>query len=490
MGDPGMARRASQTVFCSVHCLAAVFLVAAVPAARGQWAEIAAASERSLVTVTALVSTEEPGIWRRHVGTGLIVSTGRVLTSSYVLAGAEALFVEGRGGRRAVGHLIAGDGLSRLALLRVPDQMGDPIDLERMRDPTVGESIAIIGTAYGFPNKLSPGVVSGLDRTLMDEGLPAMTAAFEVSADAEPGMSGAPVFASDGSLVGTVLISTLPEPGSAHSPLDGGGLVAYNLLLPESLPEDRRTGPSIIVANPLVLCAEGGTLRYACQHLLAHGEVPWGRAGLSVGPTPTDLVEYFGLTRAPGALVLSVADDGPADAAGLEEGDVLLTVDGAPLESGASLMRRVLDRPGETIAVEYLRREERRATSLALGTAVVSLRGVTQAARPEAWLGLVVSPVSESLAAQLGIEREALSVASVAEGSPALAAGLRSGDVILRVAGEAATIEKLQGLVGHGVSVDLTVLRAGQVITVSVSAGTPPPGVSLHASDALGLAEL
>ena len=221
--------------------------------------------------------------------------------------------------------------------------MGPVLDLTACRNPALGEPIAVVGTAYGFSGKLSPGIVSGLDRTLMDEGLPAMSAAFEVSADAEPGMSGAPVFADDGALLGVVLISTLPEPGTTHSPLDGGGLVAYNLLLPESLPAERRSSPPIVVANPLVLCAEGETLRYVSDQLLASNEVRWGRVGLSVGPTPTDLVDHYGLEDAAGAVVLSLAEGGPAEAAGLRPGDVLLSVDGVALR-GAALMRRVLSR--------------------------------------------------------------------------------------------------------------------------------------------------
>ena len=480
-----MARRTCSLLSRGIGCLAAMVLLAT--ACSAQWAEVLRRHGESVVTVTALIGTADPGVWRRHVGTGLVVAPGRVLTSSYVLADADDLYIEARDGRRFQAALVGGDGLSRLALLRTSDDVGPVLDLTACRNPALGEPIAVVGTAYGFSGKLSPGIVSGLDRTLMDEGLPAMSAAFEVSADAEPGMSGAPVFADDGALLWVVLISTLPEPGTTHSPLDGGGLVAYNLLLPESLPAERRSGPPVVVANPLVLCAEGETLRYVSDQLLASNEVRWGRVGLSVGPTPTDLVDHYGLEDAAGAVVLSLAEGGPAEAAGLRPGDVLLSVDGVALSSGAALMRRVLSRPGEALELEYLRQGVRGATTMILGAATVPLPGMPGQEAPPMWVGVSVAPVSESLTQQLGLQAEALSVVAVMSGSPAEVAGLRPGDVITLVDGEVATAETLRGQARGDAVIELTVLRRGQTTVVRIQPEAPPQGLTLLNAGAMGM---
>lgn len=465
-------------------------LLAAVAPAQVPGLDSTAAHGDSLVTVTALIETDEPGTWRRHVGTGLVVGPGLVVTSSYVVQGIDQFIVEGPDGRRVSATLVAGDGLSRLALLRLHQALGTTIDLEAARNPVLGEPVTAMGTAYGFPGKLSRGIVSGLDRTIMDEGLPAMSAAFEISADAEPGMSGAPVFADDGALVGAILIATIPEAGTTHSPLDGGGLVAYNLLLPDSLPSDRRDGPPVVVANPLVLCAEGETLRYAVEGLVAEGQVTWGRVGLSVGPTPMDLVDHFGLGESRGSVVLSVAEDGPADAAGLEAGDVLLATDGQPLDGGGELMRQVLIRPGETLSLEYLRTGERHTTTLTLGTATVPLTGLTENA-PGAWIGALVASTSSTLAAQLDLEGAALSVISVAPGSPAAQAGLQAGDVITEVDNEGATAGTLGSAVEAAEGFEITVARAGDSLHLQLTPTAPPPGVVVHSADAeLGMTEL
>lgn len=462
--------------------LGLIALVTLTTGARSDWAAVAEAARGSVATVVALHPAPEgadPGTRMRLVGTGVFISPSRLVTSTYVVAGAPELLVELADGRRLPCLLIAGDKLSRLAVLEVREPVGVPVDLSRMRDPVLGEEISILGTSYGFPGKLSPGVVSGLDRSIMDEGLPSMGTGFEVSSQADPGMSGAPVLAADGAIAGFVLLSTVPEPGTTHAALDGKGLLAHNLLLPDALPAEDRTGPPIIVANPLVVCAEGGTARHAIEGLLGAGEVRWGRIGLSLAPTPQDLVAHFGLGEHRGAVVTGVAAGGPAEAAGLAAGDLLLAADGVPLRSGGALLRSVLARPDGSVSLRYLRAAAEQTAEVKLGSLTLGLEAPPQASGDggPAWLGVLASRTSAALAKQLGLpEKSGVSLVSVAEGSPAGLAGLRAGDVLLRAGETALEGEKsLEALVGvlreakPGTKLALEVLREGRRQTVSTS---------------------
>ncbi len=461
-----------------------------LPATRvgADWTEIARTAPGSVATVVALSPAPEgsaPGARARLVGTGLFVSPSRLITSTYVVQGASELIVELADGRRLPCLLVAGDKLSRLALLEVREPVGVPFDLARLRDPVLGEEITLLGTSYGFPAKVSPGGVSGLDRTIMDEGMPSMGTGFEVSAQADPGMSGAPVFGQDGAIAGFVLISTVPAPGTTHAALDGKGLLAHNLLLPEALPAELRTqAPPVIVANPMVVCAEGATARHAIEGLLATGEVRWGRIGMSLAPTPQDLIAHLGLGQFRGAVVTGVAEGGPAAAAGLAAGDLLLAADGARLESGGALLRTVQARPDGSVSIRYLRAGAERTAEVRLGSFAIGLEPPPQGAGDggPAWLGVVAAPTSEALGAQLGLPAGAgVSLVAVAAHSPAATAGLREGDVVLAVGGIALEgPEALQGLIGAlkaakpGEQLALEVVREGRRQPISVTLGSAP----------------
>lgn len=478
---------------CAVAALALMSAVQGTAVA--QLTGAAADLKPSLATITALRPIEagdgETVRRARLVGTGLFVTESRLVTSVYVVREATQILVDLADGRRLPAAVIGGDRLSRTALLEVREPVGVAVDLARFRDPALGEAIAIYGTGYGFPYKLSAGVVAGLDRSLMDEGMPAMGSAFEVSAKADPGMSGAPVITASGEILGLVLISTVPEAGSTHSPLDGRGLVAYNLLLPELLPAERREGPPVIVANPLVFCAEGATARFAIESLVESGEVRWGRIGLSLEPTPSDLAAHFGLGEFRGAVITSVAEGGPAAAAGLRPGDLLISADGNRLRNGGELLRMVLARPGGSVRLGYLRGGEAGEVAVALGATVVGLGQPDRVTGAEGgWLGILAGRTSSGLCGQLGIPiGSSVSVYSVAAGSPAASAGVRRGDVVVAVDGSPLSPDAVESLAARiratppGDTVVLTLRRGAETIELGTQLAVAPDGYARFAPD-------
>jgi S1-C subfamily serine protease len=201
---------------------------------------------------------------------------------------------------------------------------------------------------------------------------------------------------------------------------------------------------------------------------------PW--LGIKTQTVTADIARSMGLDRPTGVVVTDIFPDGPGARAGLHQGDLILSVDGQPIEDEASLNYRVLThRAGEDIALQV--RRERGATQ------TIRLRASsppTGAPRDERLIsgrnpfsGATVANLSPALADELGLDpftaREGVLVTKV-EGGIAAELGLQPGDVVKEVNGRAITSTgQLQSLLALGASSwRVAVLRNGQVRTVQV----------------------
>ena len=170
--------------------------------------------------------------------------------------------------------------------------IGDPSKLE------VGEWVAAIGSPFGFENSVTAGIVSAKGRLLPDE---SYVPFIQTDVAVNPGNSGGPLFNLRGEVVG---INSMIYSGS-------GGYMGLSFATP------------IDVAMKVA-----GELR-------AHGRVIRGRLGVRIQEVTPDLAASFGLKSAAGALVAMVEKGSPAEKAGLLIGDVILKVDGKPIESSS-----------------------------------------------------------------------------------------------------------------------------------------------------------
>ena len=160
-----------------------------------------------------------------------------------------------------------------------------------------------------------------------------------------------------------------------------------------------------------------------------------GRIGVGIQELSQPLAESFGLPRPSGALVGSVDKSGPAAKAGIQPGDVLLSLNGTPIESSSELPPRVADlRPGSKASFEVWRNGAKKTVELTVGE--LKSDDVASNASPAAGhggrLGLAVRPLTQDekqqaeLASGLVVEQAS---------GPAAEAGIREGDVILAVNG-------------------------------------------------------
>src|SRR5204863_8600611 len=168
----------------------------------------------------------------------------------------------------------------------------------------VGEWVVAIGSPFGFENTVTAGIVSATARSL-PEGT--YVPFIQTDAAVNPGNSGGPLFNMRGEVIGIN--------SQIYSRTGGYQGLAFAI-------------PIDVAAN-------------VEQQLLKTGKVERGRVGVGIQEVSQSLAQSFGLPRPQGALVASVESGGPADKAGLKTGDVILAMDGKPVERSNELPPRV-----------------------------------------------------------------------------------------------------------------------------------------------------
>ena len=209
------------------------------------------------------------------------------------------------------------------------------------------------------------------------------------------------------------------------------------------------------------------------EQLVKTGRVQRGRIGVVIQEVGQQLADSFGLDRPHGALVSQVDAGGPAAKAGIKSGDVVLAANGTPIERSGQLSAVISQmRPGSHAELELWRDRSTRKVSVEVEELkeTRSAKNDSPAERPGAKLGLAVRPLSpeERRAAHL---EGGLLVEDV--DGPALAAGLRAGDVILGANGQrVANVTELEGIAEKSKrSIALLVNREGTTIFVPLKLG-------------------
>ena len=179
------------------------------------------------------------------------------------------------------------------------------------------------------------------------------------------------------------------------------------------------------------------------EALIADGRVHRGMLGVTIQQVTPDIAKSLGLKTATGALVSSVQEDGPADDAGLERGDVITAIDGKLVEGGNELRNRIAaTKPGARVTLTVIRDGAQKMLTATLKELPAPATGNGQSeGEPDGndtALGLRVAPLPSDRARSLGLkEGEGLIVLSVQPNSPASDTGIRRGDVIEQVNGDA-----------------------------------------------------
>lgn len=375
----------------------------------------------------------------RGIGSGFVISPdGFILTNAHVVADAAEVTVKFTDKREFKAKVIGSDRRTDVALIKIDAKNLPAVKLGNPDSTRVGEWVAAIGAPFGFENTVTAGIVSAKSRALPDESLVPF---IQTDVAINPGNSGGPLFNLNGEVIGI----------NSQIYSRTGGFMGLSFAIP------------IDVA-----------MRVADQ-IKQFGRAKHARLGVSIQPVNRDLADSFGLDRARGALVANVEQGGPADKAGLQAGDVILSVDGRPVADSFDLPKVIGNLPpGKSVKLKVWRQGAERDLSAILGEQSDSEQvadasgGEGNAVRDR--IGLAVRPLTGAEQQQLGVNRGVV-VADV--GGAAAQAGIQPGDAILAVNGQpvgsaeelARLVEKAKGRVA------LLVQRGDNRLFVPIRAG-------------------
>lgn len=307
-------------------------------AAKAVGEDIPAMIERVRDAVVTVENYDDPNrmFMPTSTGSGAIISTdGYIVTNNHVIEGASRLRVLYADGTSHDATLIGTDPLNDIAVIQVTDPVPTIMVLGDSDALRQGEPVVAIGSPLGsYRNTVTVGVVSALNRNVDND---APEGLIQTDAAINNGNSGGPLLNARGEIIG---INTLVVRGSSSS-------------------MDTAQGLGFAVPSTIV--------RKIAEQIVAYGEVRYPFLGISYGMVTPDIVEAQQLSVKQGAFVSGVTDGGPAQAAGILPGDVILTIDGVRLGETDSL-RGVLLRynPGDTVALTVLRGDKKLQFSITL----------------------------------------------------------------------------------------------------------------------------
>ena len=340
---------------------------------------------------------DPPARRRQSAGSGVIVDADRgyVLSNHHVVAGARSVTVTLKDNRRFEAEVLGSDPGTDIALLRIEADglaalpVGDSDGLE------VGDFVIAIGNPFGLGQTVTSGIVSALGRSGINvEGYEDF---IQTDASINPGNSGGALVNLHGELVGINTAIIGPS----------GGNVGIGFAVP------------VNIATAVM------------DQLAEHGEMQRGVIGVMIQDLTPDLAEALGLDIERGALVSRVEANSPAEAAGLQAGDVIVSVSGSTVEGSRDLRNAIgLVRVGEEIGIEVQRERRRIGLAVRVGDAKSAPRAPAMEV-PPALEGAMLRDLERGDPAHGRIE--GVIAADVEPGSRAARNGIRPGDVIVAV---------------------------------------------------------
>ena len=377
------------------------------------------------------------------MGSGVIVSPdGYIITNNHVVDGASELTVTLPDKREFKGKIVGTDPKTDLAVIKIDAsnlphvRWGDSSKLQ------VGEYVLAVGNPFGLNSTVTLGIVSALGRGHM--GITQYEDFIQTDAAINPGNSGGALINTAGELVGinTAIISQT------------GGYQGVGFAVPASM------------AKPVF------------ESIVKTGKVVRGYLGVAIQDLTQDLAKSFGLKQAKGALVSSVAEDSPAQRAGLKQGDVIVAYQGKPVEDPAALQREVTHTPVNTKATLKIIRDGReQEVTVTIGEQAETVKVASADFSTEnALAGLEVQSLDLQAARELGLHGkvQGVVVVNVEPDSLADRAGLAQGDVIKEINRQpiksVRDYEKIVSNLKKDESVLLLINRRGTALFITVKA--------------------
>lgn len=330
---------------------------------------------------------------QKSLGSGFIISDdGYILTNEHVVENATEIKVQISGGKTFSATIQGVDTKLDLALLKIETTEKLPtVTLGNSDELEIGEWVMAIGNPFGLQQTVTVGIVSAKGRVL---GAGPYDNFIQTDASINPGNSGGPLFNTRGEVVGinAAIVSGAQGIGFAI-PIN-----AAKIILPQ---------------------------------LKATGHVTRGWLGVTIQKVSKDLADSFGLESSKGALITSVADNSPAQQAGLKRGDIIVSLNEHKIESINDLPRLVADIPiGDTANIGVYRNSKDLSIPVIIGQLNAEANDPAPDNTPP--LGMTTIDLSDEVKRRLNIQAEqGVVITSIATDSIAERAKLQTGDVIV-----------------------------------------------------------
>jgi serine protease Do len=337
------------------------------------------------------------------IGTGMIMdSQGHILTNFHVAGGATKIEVVLNSGQRYTARLVGGDAKTDLAVIKI--EAKEPLTLVKFGNSDemqVGQWVVAIGAPRGLDQSVTQGIISAKHRTGITDPS-SYQDFFQTDAPINPGNSGGPLLNLKGEVIGinSVIASS------------SGGFEGIGFSIPSNI------------------------ALHIGRTLIAHGKVTRGWLGVTVEDVSFDRAKTLGLSAPRGAFVVDVMKGSPAEAAGVQKGDVITSYDGSEVTSASIMRNQVAITPaGKAVKVAVLRAHKTYSLTVKIGTLQEAAKALASSA--ERILGAEFRPVTAAEAEKYGLTaKEGVAVTQVEPKGPLGQAGFEKGDIILEINGQ------------------------------------------------------
>jgi serine protease Do len=348
------------------------------------------------------------------LGSGFIVdASGIVVTNNHVIADADEITVTLHDDTNYKAEIVGRDAKTDLAVLRIkPSKPLTAVKFGDSDQTRVGDWVLAIGNPFGLGGTVTAGILSARSREI-NNGSP-YDDFLQTDASINRGNSGGPMFDMNGDVIG---INT-----AIYSP--SGGSIGIGFAIPSNL------------AKPVI------------DQIKNFGKARRGWLGVNIQSVTDEIAESLGLDKPRGALIASVRDGGPAQVAGVQPGDVVLTFDGHEITDMRHLPRVVAETPiDKVVKIVVWRKRKEETLDVKVGELDENEQPTPAAATKEAppepvdtvkALGLSLANLTPELRERFALPEETngVVVTDVDQKSLAAQKGVHAGDVIVEVAQE------------------------------------------------------